>query len=112
VRVIYQGWEFLNACFFSFLVTWGEFALGLGVFLGVLTGIAAGFGVLKNLNYLLAGTVNINPVLQMFGLFLCFSWRICGWIGVDQWLLPALGLPWKPGPWFRSPETTAVVPPS
>jgi thiosulfate dehydrogenase [quinone] large subunit len=112
VRFVYQEWEFLNAGSFSFLVTWGEFALGLGVFLGVLTGLAAGFGVLMNLNYLLAGTVSINPVLGMFGLFLCFSWRICGWIGVDRWLLPALGLPWKPGPWFRSPETTAVVPPS
>jgi thiosulfate dehydrogenase [quinone] large subunit len=115
-----QGWYawFLqhvvlpNVGFFSFLVTWGEFAVGLGVLLGVLTGIAAGFGVLMNLNYLLAGTVSINPVLGMFGLFLCFSWRVCGWIGVDQWLLPALGLPWKPGTWFRSPETTAAVPPS
>ena len=84
MRVVYQEWEFLNAGFFSFLVTWGEFALGLGVFLGVLTGIAAGFGVLMNLNYLLAGTVSINPVLRMFGLFLCFSWRICGWISVDR----------------------------
>lgn len=91
-----------NAGLFSFLVTWGEFAVGLGVLLGMLTGIAAGFGVLMNLNYLLAGTVGINPLLGMFGLFLCFSWRVCGWIGVDRWVLPALGLPWKPGTWFQS----------
>ncbi len=91
-----------NAGLFSFLVTWGEFAVGLGVLLGMLTGIAAGFGVLMNLNYLLAGTVGINPLLGMFGLFLCFSWRVCGWIGVDRWLLPALGLPWKAGTWFQS----------
>ncbi len=112
-----QGWyvSFLqhfvlpNAGFFSFLVTWGEFAVGLGVLLGILTGIAAGFGVLMNLNYLLAGTVSINPVLGVFGLFLVFSWRVCGWIGVDRWLLPALGLPWKPGTWFRPQETTATV---
>jgi thiosulfate dehydrogenase (quinone) large subunit len=114
-----QGWYawFLqhmvlpNAGFFSFLITWGEFAVGLGVLLGVLTGVAAGFGVLMNLDYLLAGTVSINPVLGMFGLFLCFSWRVCGWIGFDQWLLPALGLPWKPGTWFRSQETPPVAPP-
>jgi thiosulfate dehydrogenase [quinone] large subunit len=100
-----QGWyaDFLqhivlpNAGLFSFLVTYGEFAVGLGILLGALTGIAAGFGVLMNLNYLLAGTVSINPLLGMFGLFLVFSWRVCGWIGVDRWLLPALGLPWKPG---------------
>ncbi len=115
-----QGWYawFLqhivlaNGGLFSFLVTWGEFAVGLGVLLGVLTGIAAGFGVLMNLNYLLAGTVSINPVLGVLGLFLCFSWRVCGWIGFDRWLLPALGLPWKPGAWFRSQKLTPAVPPS
>jgi len=107
-----QGWYawFLqyivlpNVGFFSFIVTWGEVAVGLGVLLGILTGIAAGFGVLMNLNYLLAGTVSINPILGVFGLFLCFSWRVCGWIGIDRWLLPALGLPWKPGAWFGAQE--------
>jgi thiosulfate dehydrogenase [quinone] large subunit len=104
-----QGWYawflqhiVLNSTgFFSFLVTWGEVAVGVGLLLGILSGIAAGFGVLMNLNYLLAGTVSVNPILGMFGLFLCFSWRVCGWIGVDRWLLPALGLPWKAGTWFR-----------
>ncbi|HEX7736510.1 MAG TPA: hypothetical protein VF458_16795 [Ktedonobacteraceae bacterium] len=85
----------------SFLITYGELAVGLGVLLGVLTGIAAGFGVLMNLNYLLAGTVSINPVLGMFGLFLVFSWRVCGWIGGDRLLLPSLGLPWQRGSWFQ-----------
>ncbi|HEX8998205.1 MAG TPA: hypothetical protein VF812_19430, partial [Ktedonobacterales bacterium] len=91
-----QGWYawFLqhivqpNAGLFSFLVTWGELAVGLGILVGALTGIAAGFGVLMNLNYLLSGTVSVNPVLGMFGLFLCFSWRVCGWIGLDRVLLP------------------------
>ena len=74
--------------------------MGLGILLGALTGIAAAFGVLMNFNYLLAGTISINPVLGMLGLFLVFSWRVCGWIGVDRWLLPALGMPWKPGALF------------
>jgi thiosulfate dehydrogenase [quinone] large subunit len=86
---------------FSFVITFGEFAVGAGLLLGALTGIAAGFGVLMNMNYLLAGTVSINPVIGMFGLFLCFSWRVCGWIGLDHWLLPAIGLPWKPGTMLR-----------
>jgi thiosulfate dehydrogenase [quinone] large subunit len=112
-----QGWYawFLqhvvlpNAGFFSFLVTWGEVAVGVGLLLGILTGIAAGFGVLMNLNYLLAGTVSINPILGVLGLFLVLSWRVCGWIGFDRWLLPALGLPWKPGTVFRSQETSPSV---
>lgn len=104
-----QGWYawFLqhlvqpNPGLWSILITYGELAVGLGVLFGVLTGIAAGFGVLMNMNYLLAGTVSINPILGMFGLFLVISWRVCGWIGFDRWLLPALGMPWKPGTLFR-----------
>jgi thiosulfate dehydrogenase (quinone) large subunit len=115
-----QGWYawFLqhgvqqSAGLFSFLVTYGEFAVGLGVLLGVLTGIAAGFGVLMNLNYLLAGTVSINPILGVFGLLLLFSWRVCGWVGADRILLPALGLPWKRGSWFQVPTITATPPPA
>lgn len=113
-----QGWyaSFLhdfvlpNAGFFSFIVTWGEVAVGLGLLLGILTGIAAGFGVLMNLNYLLAGTVSVNPILGMVGLFLVFSWRVCGWIGLDRWLLPALGLPWKPGTLFHTQEAHVHLP--
>lgn len=84
----------------SFAITWGEVLVGLGVLLGALTGIAAGFGVLMNLNYLLAGTVSINPVLGTMGLFLVFAWRVAGQYGLDAVLLPALGLPWKPGVLF------------
>lgn len=105
-----QGWYawFLqhvvlpNAGLFSVMVSWGELAVGLGLLLGILTGFAAGFGVLMNLNYLLAGTVSVNPILGTLGLFLILSWRVCGWIGLDNWLLPALGLPWKPGTWFHA----------
>jgi thiosulfate dehydrogenase [quinone] large subunit len=92
----------------AFAITYGELAVGLGVLLGALTGIAAGFGVLMNLNYLLAGTVSINPVLGMFGLFLVFSWRVCGFLGLDYYLLPAIGLPWKPGSLFPSAQPTKV----
>jgi len=114
-----QGWYawFLqhavqpNVGLWSFLITYGEFAVGLGILLGVLTGIAAGFGVLMNLNYLLAGTVSVNPILGMFGLFLVFSWRVCGWIGGDRLLLPALGLPWQRGSWFQV-RTAATPPPA
>lgn len=99
-----------NAGFFSFIVSWGELAVGLGILLGALTGIAAGFGVLMNLNYLLAGTVSVNPILGTLGLFLVISWRVCGWIGVDRWLLPALGLPWKPGEWLQAGGETRREP--
>ncbi len=113
-----QGWYawflqhvVLNAPgLFSFVITWGEFLVGLGVLFGVLTAIAAAFGVLMNLNYLLAGTVSINPIVGAFGLFLVLSWRVCGWIGGDRWLLPALGMPWKQGAMFQSQPRQAASP--
>jgi thiosulfate dehydrogenase [quinone] large subunit len=112
-----QGWyaSFLqnvvlpHAGLWSFLITWGEVAVGVGLLVGALTGIAAGFGVLMNLNYLLDGTVSINPVLGVMGLFLVIAWRVAGLIGLDRWLLPLLGLPWKPGTVFRS-SPSAVSP--
>jgi thiosulfate dehydrogenase (quinone) large subunit len=112
-----QGWygTFLqnvvlpNAGVWSFLITWGEVAVGLGVLVGALTGIAAGFGVLMNLNYLLAGTVSINPILGTFGLFLVFAWRVAGFYGLDRYLLPALGMPWKPGALFHQSNMTTAT---
>jgi thiosulfate dehydrogenase (quinone) large subunit len=90
-----------NAGVWSFLITWGEVAVGLGLLVGALTGIAAGFGVLMNLNYLLAGTVSVNPILGTLNLFLILAWRVAGLIGLDRWLLPLLGLSWKPGAAFQ-----------
>lgn len=100
-----QGWyaTFLrdavipNAAVFSRLVAIGEFAVGVALILGALTGIAAFFGILMNANYLLAGTVSSNPVLIILGALLMLAWRNAGWIGLDRWLLPALGTPWQPG---------------
>jgi thiosulfate dehydrogenase [quinone] large subunit len=103
-----HDWVLPHLSLFAFLTSWGEFAVGIGVLLGALTGIAAGCGVLMNMNYLLAGTVSINPVLGMFGLFLVFAWRVAGQIGLDSVLLPAIGLPWKPGAVFQWPPKLKV----
>jgi thiosulfate dehydrogenase [quinone] large subunit len=82
------------------------------VLLGALTGIAAGCGVLMNMNYLLAGTVSINPVLGMFGLFLVFAWLVAGYYGFDSVLLPSLGMPWKLGTLFHWPPKVKVLVPA
>jgi hypothetical protein len=80
------------------LVAYGEVLVGLGLIFGVLTGVAAFFGSLMNVNYLLAGTVSSNPILFVLGTWLVLAWRVAGWYGVDRWLLPRLGTPWAPGP--------------
>jgi hypothetical protein len=75
--------------------------VGVALVLGILTGIAAFFGVLMNANYLLAGTVSSNPVLIILGALIILAWRNAGWIGLDRFLLPALGTPWRPRRVFR-----------
>jgi len=86
---------------FSYLVSYGELLVGVALILGVLTGIAAFFGSFMNLNYLFAGTVSINPLLAVLGLFLILAWRIAGWYGLDRYLLPVFGTPWHGGRLFK-----------
>lgn len=86
-----------NAALWSRLVATGELLVGVALILGALSGIAAFFGILMNANYLLAGTVSTNPILIILGTLLVLAWRNAGWLGLDRWLLPALGTPWQPG---------------
>ena len=83
-----------NATVFAYIITFGEILVGLGLIIGCLTGIAAFFGVLMNLNFMLAGAVSINPVIGFLAIFLVLAWRIAGFYGVDSYLLPLLGTPW------------------
>lgn len=106
---LWYGW-FLNnlvlpyAGFWSYLVAWGEFLVGIALILGLFTGIAAFFGSFMNMNYMLAGTTSTNPILMLIGVFLILAWRTAGWLGLDRWVLPALGTPWAPGLVFEGEE--------
>lgn len=86
-----------HTVFFSYLITFGELAVGIGLIVGIFTGIAAFFGGLMNFNYLFAGTVSTNPLLLLIELFLILAWRNAGWLGLDRFVLPALGVPWQKG---------------
>ena len=88
----------------SYVVTFGEILVGLGLIFGVLTGITAFFGVFMNLNFMLAGAVSINPIIGGLALFLVLAWRVAGYYGGDRWVLPLLGTPWT-GSLTRYPPT-------
>jgi thiosulfate dehydrogenase [quinone] large subunit len=77
-----------NAGLFATLVALGETAVGLGLLVGLLTGIAAFGGVFLNGNFVLAGALGSNPVLIVLGALLMVAWRNAGWIGLDRWLIP------------------------
>lgn len=101
--ITYDGWrEFIQFMidnewynWFNWLVILGEIAVGLGLILGALTGVAAFFGAVLNVSFLLSGTTSSNPVMLILAIFVIVGWRVAGYIGLDRILLPALGTPWQ-----------------
>jgi thiosulfate dehydrogenase [quinone] large subunit len=85
------------ANWFGPLIAVGEVLVGLGLIVGALVGIAAFFGTLMNISFMLAGSVSSNPVMFALTIFLVLAWKVAGWFGLDRWILPALGTPWYRG---------------
>ncbi|OIJ21455.1 Crp/Fnr family transcriptional regulator [Anaerobacillus alkalidiazotrophicus] len=79
-----------NADLFSFMVAWGEFLVGLGLILGVLTTAAAFFGVVMNFSFMFAGTVSTNPWMILISMFILAAGANAGKFGGDRWVLPYL----------------------
>lgn len=80
---------------FAWLITLGEITVGVALLVGVLVGVAAFFGVTMNMAYLLAGSSSVNPVMFALAVGLILAWKVAGYIGLDRWLLPTLGVPWR-----------------
>jgi thiosulfate dehydrogenase (quinone) large subunit len=89
---------------FGPLIAISEVLIGVALILGAFVGIAAFFGAFMNWNFMMAGTASINPVLFTLSILLIMAWKNAGWIGLDRFLLPLLGTPWRPGRVF-APET-------
>jgi thiosulfate dehydrogenase (quinone) large subunit len=79
-----------HAVAWSYLVAWGELLVGIALIVGFLVGISTLFGMLMNLDYMLAGTVSINPIMFTLGIGLVLAWRIAGYWGADYYALPVL----------------------
>ena len=79
---------------FSKLIMFGELAVGIGLILGALTGIAAFGGALLNFNFIMAGSASTNGLLFVIALLIMGAWKVAGWYGLDRYLLPLLGTPW------------------
>ncbi len=79
-----------NLTLWSNLVAWGEVLIGVALIIGFLVGISTFFGMFMNFNFMLAGTVSINPIWFVIGIALVLSWRVAGYWGLDRYLLPLL----------------------
>ncbi|MDD3531371.1 MAG: TQO small subunit DoxD [Candidatus Pacebacteria bacterium] len=93
-----QSWyaSFLQSTVMPHLVGWsnavtlGEIAIGLGLIVGLFTGVAAFFGFFMNLNFLLAGSVSVNPILLVLALSIMLAHRVAGHWGLDRYAMPYL----------------------
>ena len=86
-----NGWY----SWFAPLVAFGEFTIGVALILGAFVGIAAFFGGFMNWNFVMAGAASTNGMLFAIAIVLILAWKVAGWYGLDRWLLPILGTPWK-----------------
>ena len=84
--------------FMAPLIAYGEVLIGIALVLGLFTGIAAFAGGLLNWNFMMAGTASTNPVLFVLAILLMLAWKVAGYIGLDRYVLPIVGTPWKNKP--------------
>ena len=91
-----QMWyaSFLQSAVLSYPAAWanaiavGEVLVGLGLIVGLFTGLAAFFGFFMNLNFLLAGTVSVNPIWLVLALGIMLAHRVAGHWGLDRYAKP------------------------
>jgi thiosulfate dehydrogenase (quinone) large subunit len=76
-----------NASVWSYMVAYGEVLVGLGLIFGLFTYLASFFGVLMNVNYLLAGTVSSNPILLVLTILIMMARKVSGRIGLDYYFI-------------------------
>ena len=69
--------------------------------MGAFVGVAAFFGALMNMNFLLAGSASTNPLLFLLAVGLILAWKVAGYFGVDRWLCRCSGPPGIREWWFR-----------
>lgn len=75
---------------FNFLVSWGEFLIGLGLILGLFTKVALLAAAFMNLNFMLAGATYINPILYTIEIILLMMGSATYRFGIDYFMIPKL----------------------
>jgi thiosulfate dehydrogenase [quinone] large subunit len=94
---------------FAKIIIFGELAVAAALILGAFVGVAAFFGGMMNWSFIMAGSASTNGMLFAVATWLVLAWRNAGWIGLDRWLLPMFGTPWKPGAIFGASRTAKVT---
>ena len=82
---------------FAKLIAIGEFLVGVSLIIGLFVGLAAFFGGLMNLNFLLAGSLGSGPLLLVLQILLVIAWKIAGHLGVNYFIYKRFGTFWQRG---------------
>src|SRR5215216_7205725 len=94
------GWSRLQVASGSDPLAVGLTLAGIALILGVLTGPAAFVGGCLSIGLWDAAGVQMVALLFAAVVWLVLAWKTAGWIGLDRWLLPLLGMPWRGGVLF------------
>ncbi|NPV92349.1 MAG: DoxX family membrane protein [Firmicutes bacterium] len=77
-----------NVKLFSYSVAWGELLIGIALILGGFTTAALLAGMFLNFNYLLAGSVSVNPIFILEAGVLLWAGAAAYYWGLDRYLAP------------------------
>ncbi len=77
------------------MIPFVELTIGTLLVLGLFTGVAAALGLLMNVSFLFGGSAGVNPAFALTAGALIAAWRVAGYYGLDNWVLPLVGVPWS-----------------
>ena len=72
-----------NAGWIGVVVALGEFAIGVGLVLGLFTRAAAIASLLLLFTYVMSGTASVCAFYALFAIVILATWRTSSWIGLD-----------------------------
>jgi thiosulfate dehydrogenase (quinone) large subunit len=79
-----------NIAVVNVIVPWGELLVGLGLIVGLATIPALIAGAFMNLNFMLAGSTSIDPILYSAAIILLFTGSGSYFFGLDKFAIPYL----------------------
>jgi len=94
---VYQWYaSFLQSSVLPHVMIWsnavvvGEIMIGLGLIVGLCTRTAAFFAFFMAFNFLLSGSVSVNPTLVLLAIGIMIAHRVAGYWGLDRYAQPYL----------------------
>jgi thiosulfate dehydrogenase [quinone] large subunit len=82
---------------------------GIALMLGALVGPVAFLGGCVSAGLWAGEGIGFAALQFAAVIWLILAWKTAGWIGLDRWLLPALGAPWRGGALFKREQPFDVL---